>query len=198
MDWDYIGNIASIVAAIGSPFAIYLAWNQLEVAQRGPDRQALAVDHELFDPVNGEQEFRYHIRVAGPGAFYDLEAYVHFRDRWHKVVEGLVEFHRFHDPIQGSIVIPQEYAGEAKLVLHWGFGSKKTQGLDDHLALVMVKSGDRYRWRVKWLAGTRNRWNRIVDSLFGDDHFLIRPTGRWAKIPEYPASDRSHPGWPRG
>ncbi|WP_291479807.1 hypothetical protein [Corynebacterium sp.] len=196
MDWDYIGTIASIVAAVGTPFAVFLAWSQLEVAQRGPDRQALEVRIRLFDPVDEMQRFTYFIRVVGPGAFYDLEAYVHFGNRWHEISEGLIEFNRFYDPIEGDIAIPQKYANEAKLVLHWASGAKRNQGLDDHLGMVMISSKERYRWKEKIFAKTRKRWNRVVSRFYSDDHFLIRPTGKWVKLPKDSVSGRSHPGWP--
>lgn len=196
MDMNEIGNVASVIAAIGSPFAVYLAWGQLEVAKRSPDRQALSVSRRKIGMVNGEPRWHFSIGASGPGSFYDLTVHVHHGEQWVRTGEKIAEFDRSTNPLNCSAVIPEKDVETATLVLQWATGAKNTEGLDDRLAMVEIKSGKRYVWRESRFVRLINWWNRQASRIFHGEHGFVRPIGKWKQVPETPMTYRSNPGWP--
>lgn len=199
METDGVGDIMSVISAIGAigaPFAVYLAWKQLEVAKRGSNKQALTITREKVRVVNGDPEWNFNINAAGPGSFYELSVHLNYGGEWRKIVPSKSVFDRTSDQINVSSIIPQSKIDEATLVLQWATGAKNTEGLDDQLAMVHIKSGQRHIWRGKRFTNGVNWWNRRVARIFHDEHALIRPIGKWKREPDNPTTYRSNPGWP--
>lgn len=196
MSMDVIGNIASIFAATGTAIGLYIAYSQLKVAKLGSMRRALAVSLESSSSVNGQRRVEFELEAVGPGSFYDLSIYAHYGNAWTPLMKARPEFDRSCGKISRTVAIPESHLEKAEIVMKWAVGGKTSEGLDDRLSKVSVKTRERYIWHLKKSSSLIDWWNRRVKQVCHDKHPLVRPVGRWHSMPNTVFSERSHPGWP--
>lgn len=199
--WAVAGAVFAGVAAIGTPFSVYLAKRQVSLAQQQLEQaggiQITTTRSRSLVSVNGSEpaeRFECEVTLGGPGTRHSADLSISVGDQF-RVLDGPVDrFHASSPPLHGVFRLTPEEAQHAYVHVNWVShynGGVLPQAV--RCRLLEVDHTEYWKWN------RRRLWRRRVAMARGwEKVFRPRALGKWCRTPNRGYLGRELPGWPLG
>ncbi|WP_211438955.1 hypothetical protein [Corynebacterium glutamicum] len=194
-----LGILASLIAAMGVPFTLYLAFKQLSVAERGSDPAGIKI-HLSSTQIPGSSETRFTATLffRCEKAVYDMQVLLQKDEHFDALSDVVARVDSSMLDFQTEFTIPNEELKYSYLMVIWADRIPYRSGLRNYSVKWRLLPDEKlYIWRYSGSLKLRNKWNHLVTRKNKDSRLVI-PVGKWVQKGQ-PAvvTHRSFPGWPK-